>query len=89
MIVNTTPVGMYPNVSLSPIDEETALKAKVIVDIIFNPSTTKLMSYNKNSYNGLLMLLYQADKAEDIWLNKSFKIDENQVLNKIRGELCE
>lgn len=89
MIVNTTPVGMYPNVSLSPIDEETALKAKVIVDIIFNPSTTKLMSYNKNSYNGLLMLLYQADKAEDIWLNKSFKIDENRVLNKIRGELYE
>ena len=51
LIVNTTPVGMYPHMDDSPLDEEIASKAKCIMDIIFNPSKTKLMSYNKNSFN--------------------------------------
>lgn len=89
MIVNTTPVGMYPNVSVSPLDEDCAKKAKVLVDIIFNPLTTKLMTFNQNSYNGLAMLVFQAAKAQDIWLGESYKIDEKEVLDKIRGELHE
>ena len=84
LIVNTTPVGMYPNVGKSPIDEAVAKKAFQIVDIIFNPSVTKLMSYNKNSYNGLVMLLMQAAKSEDIWLNKTFDIDYQEIYLKLK-----
>lgn len=83
IIINTTPVGMYPNINDSPIEEVYASKALCIVDIIFNPSITKLMSYNKNSYNGLLMLIGQAKKAQDIWLDYEFDIDYNKMLDYV------
>ncbi len=86
-IVNTTPVGMCPNVNDSPIPLEVAKKANFIIDVIFNPKKTKLMSYNDNSYNGLDMLIYQAIKAEEIWHNKSF--DKKELYNIIRGALNE
>lgn len=89
LIVNTTPVGMYPHMDDSPLDEEIASKAKCIVDIIFNPSKTKLMSYNKNSYNGLLMLIFQAAEAEDIWLDKVYDIDYNKIIEDVRGDIGE
>ncbi len=83
IIVNTTPVGMFPNVSLSPVSEEKAKNAKAIIDIIFNPGVTKLMSYNKNSYNGLLMLIAQAKKAQDIWLGYEADIDYDVMLDYV------
>ncbi|MGM9971171.1 MAG: shikimate dehydrogenase family protein [Anaeroplasmataceae bacterium] len=83
IIVNTTPVGMYPNIDASPVDYNMAKKAEAIVDIIFNPSITKLMSYNKNSYNGLLMLIAQAKKAQDIWLGYEYNIDYNEMLKYV------
>lgn len=89
LIVNTTPVGMYPNTSESPIKESTAKKAGSIVDIIFNPSVTKLMSYNKNSFNGLLMLIFQALKAEEIWFKKPICNNEKELIETVRGELNE
>jgi shikimate dehydrogenase len=85
VIVNTTPVGMYPNIDNSPLDKNIAQNAYKIVDIIFNPSITKLMSYNKNSYNGLLMLIGQAAKAQDIWLGKRYDIDYNKMLKYVEG----
>ena len=90
IVVNTTPVGMYPNIEESPLKEEVARKANTIVDIIFNPSVTKLMSYNKNSYNGLMMLVMQGAKSEDIWLNKEYDIDYNKLYLEIEKEIsCE
>ncbi len=90
IIINTTPLGMYPNINDSPLSKDITSKAKCVVDIIFNPSTTKLMSYNKVSYNGLMMLVAQADKAEDIWFNQTNQIDLNEVLEYtkevIKGE---
>lgn len=83
IVVNTTPVGMYPNIDASPLSEMQAKKALAIVDIIFNPSITKLMSYNSNSFNGLLMLIAQAKKAQDIWLGYEYNIDYNEMLNYV------
>ena len=83
IIVNTTPVGMYPNIDNSPLTKEVAARANVIVDIIFNPQVTKLMSYNKNSYNGLMMLLMQGAKSEDIWLNKTYDINYKEIYKKL------
>lgn len=88
IIINTTPVGMYPNVNASPINKDVAEKANCIVDIIFNPSNTLLMTYNQNSYNGLMMLVLQGAKSEDIWLNKTHDIDYNKVYEDLRKEIC-
>jgi shikimate 5-dehydrogenase len=46
------------------------------------------MSYNKNSYNGLMMLLMQAAMSEDIWLNKKYNIDYKKIYNEIKKVIC-
>lgn len=83
IIINTTPIGMYPNVDASPISKDIASKVSYVVDIIFNPSVTKLMSYNKNSYNGLMMLVAQANRAQEIWFNLNEFIDLSEILKYV------
>lgn len=86
-IINTTPVGMYPNSEEAPIDKTVASKAGFIIDVIFNPRKTKLMSYNDTSYNGLPMLIHQAIKAEEIWQKEEF--NKMDLYAYIKGELNE
>ena len=66
-IVNTTPVGMYPNVAESPLDPGLFKACEGVVDIIYNPSVTKLMELagkaGISSVNGLYMLVAQAAKS--------------------------
>ncbi len=88
IIVNTTPVGMYPNIDASPLDMAVASKASAIVDIIFNPNITRLMSYNKNSYNGIMMLIGQAKMAQDIWLDNSVNVDYKDMLTYLKEVIC-
>lgn len=79
-IVNTTPVGMFPNINVSPITKEVASAAEIVIDLIFNPAETLLLSYNKNHYNGLLMLIYQAIYAEEVWFNKNINCDIEELI---------
>ncbi len=83
-IINTTPIGMYPNVNNSVITKDVACKASVIIDLIYNPDITLLMSYNTNSFNGLVMLVYQAIKSFEIWTNK---IVSKEVVQEILKEI--
>lgn len=83
LIVNATPVGMYPNVDFSPVDESVAKKAKNVVDIIFNPKRTKLLIDSNSEYNGLLMLVGQAVKAEEIWQDKKYPGDVITLMKEI------
>ncbi len=83
LIVNTTPVGMFPNVDASPINDNIIDKTDVIIDIIFNPLVTKLISKGKVAYNGLMMLVGQAIKAEEIWHDKNLDLDKVKILKKV------
>ena len=69
VIVNTTPVGMYPNVGTSPIDLEQFPHLEGVLDVIFNPTRTKLLldAVKKGlvTMNGLLMLVAQAKEASE------------------------
>lgn len=82
-IVNTTPVGMYPNVDASPLDIDVVKKAKYVVDIIFNPRVTKLLEYANSNMDGLYMLVGQAIKAEEIWQNRSYTNSIEELLKRI------
>lgn len=85
VLINTTPIGMYPNQDVSPVDEKVINNFNILVDIVYNPRETKFLAIgkklNKNVYGGLLMLIYQAVKAEEIWQN----ISMSEVLSE---ELC-
>lgn len=83
LIVNSTPVGMYPNIDSSPIDEKLCQKAKYVMDIIFNPLQTKLLKYANSNMNGLFMLVGQAIKAEEIWQNKKYNGSIEKLLKRI------
>lgn len=66
--VNATPVGMYPDTD-SSILKESLVTGKIVFDVIYNPEKTKIMSYAKRSYGGLLMLFVQAFYSESFWWN--------------------
>lgn len=85
VLVNTTPVGMFPNVEGCPISDSIINKTKIVIDIIFNPNVTKLMSKSKKAYNGLFMLISQAHHAQNIWFNEKTTVDYNQILQYVEG----
>ncbi len=75
ILVNTTPVGMKNFLEgVSPVDFE-AIKTldddAFVYDIVYNPVKTRLIKYaqdcNKRYVGGLDMLVYQAQKAFEIW----------------------
>lgn len=79
LLVNTTPLGMYPNISDSPAPKDIIKNFKSLLDLVYNPSETKFMQLAKDlnipAYNGLDMLVYQAIKADEIFFNKKLKVD--------------
>ena len=69
IVVNTTSVGMYPNVKGEILPREIVEKIDICVDLICKPKVTKFLEYSKNGYNGNYMLIYQALHAEILWGN--------------------
>ena len=72
LIVNTTPLGMYPNTEEKPvIPYHTASTDHVFIDLIYNPAETAFMKNGKKAgakvVNGLYMLQQQAERAWKIW----------------------
>lgn len=88
VIINTSPVGMYPNVDASPIDVSQFSRCEAVIDIIYNPLKTKLLqqaeSMGIQAVNGLEMLVAQAKYAVEYFLDT--KIDDLQI-NKIYKEM--
>jgi len=69
IIVNATPVGMYPNVDISPIDLKQFPALEGVLDLIFNPARTRLLQEAEQRglvvMNGLLMLVAQAKESAE------------------------
>lgn len=90
IIINTTPVGMYPNVNDSLLDEKILKKFKVAIDLIYNPLETKFLREAKEcglkSINGMDMLIEQALKTDEILFNIPLS---TQLRKKIRKKIKE
>lgn len=67
LIVNTTPVGMFPRNGVSPVDLSQFKQCRGVLDLIYNPAKTALLlqaeSLGIPYMNGLYMLVAQAVKA--------------------------
>lgn len=75
VIINTTPVGMYPNVGVSPVDLSQFTQLKGVLDVVYNPARTQLLldaeaAKEIVTMNGLLMLVAQAKEAAE-WFSGS------------------
>lgn len=90
VIINTTPVGMFPDVDASPLDLTSFEACKVVLDVIYNPLTTKLVAqaqeYGKVGVTGLEMLVAQAKYAVEIFLDVS--IDDSKI-DEIYRKMCD
>lgn len=72
LIINTTPLGMSPNIGEAPIlPYEEVTKDHYFYDLVYNPAETLFLKYGKDrgakTKNGLEMLELQAEKAWEIW----------------------
>ena len=95
IIVNTTPVGMYPKADDCPIDLDKFPSLKGVADVVYNPLRTQLIieaeKRNIPSAGGLEMLVAQAKYAVEIFLDTKIedtRIHEiNTALTKERSNL--
>jgi shikimate dehydrogenase len=81
IIINTTPVGMFPNNGVSPADLTEFTACQAVIDIIYNPYRTKLLldaeDLNIPCINGLPMLVAQAKSASEIFTGSA--VDNGRI----------
>jgi len=80
LLVNTTPLGMHPEVNRSPLPEKMKLpRALVVYDLVYNPAETKLLKTAKASgckaVSGLGMLVRQGALAFTVFTGEEAPIE--------------
>ena len=82
ILINATPVGMYPKNGETPLCLDTLPHLEAVLDMIYNPARTRLLqdaeARNVPNANGLLMLVSQARRAAEIFLDS--KIADEEVV---------
>lgn len=76
LIVNTTPLGMYPETKgYPPLPYQALTKDHVLYDLVYNPEVTAFLSRGAAAgcqvIGGLDMLKLQAERSFDIWMNRA------------------
>ena len=76
LLVNATPVGMYPYTQSCPVTPDIIRQAEAVFDLVYNPFETQLVQTAKSlglpAGGGLSMLVWQAAVAHEIWFGDSF-----------------
>ncbi len=84
LLMNASPVGMYPKVEECPVSEQVIKSCKCVFDVIYNPNVTKLMDIaQKNgikAIGGMAMLVWQAVVAHEIWDGAKYKDEDIEAL---------
>ncbi len=76
VIINASPVGMFPKVDACPVSDELIDGADYFFDVIYNPTKTlflrKALEKGKVAKGGAAMLVLQAVRAHEIWNDDSY-----------------
>ena len=74
LVVNATPVGMYPENGISPLDLRRVPQCRCVLDLVYNPARTALLQQadrlGLRAENGLSMLAEQARCAAELFLQR-------------------
>lgn len=74
VIINTTTVGMHPNIDQIPLEPEWIPEGIVVSDLIYNPLTTRLLQEAADkgcrTHGGLGMFIYQGAYALEYWTGR-------------------
>ncbi len=79
VLINCTPVGMYPNAGAAPVGAAVSAAFAASVDLIYNPAQTLFLKQVRDAghqaVNGLFMLVAQAVAAQEIWQDERYGSD--------------
>lgn len=89
IVVNTTPLGMYPNTGAAAASLEHFPLCEAVLDLVYNPARTALLmdaeARGIKCCNGLGMLVAQAHRAAEIFINRRL---EPSLIEKIRDNIA-
>ena len=92
ILVNTTPIGMYPYIHSSPIKKDSILEGSVVFDIVFNPPKTRLLQdaekRNCKIVHGIEMLIKGSALQFKLWTGKKapLKSIRKKVLTNLEND---
>lgn len=92
LLINSTPVGMFPKVDFSPVSKEIVSRCSFVFDAVYNPDKTLLMQYademSVKSLGGMSMLVWQAVIAHEIWNGSEYNdSDINKLISEMQALL--
>lgn len=89
ILINCTPVGMYPHVDACPVSANVIARCRAVFDAVYNPRETRLLALAKQNglptIEGLGMLFYQAVEAQKFWFGD--RVASKAEQSRIYGEL--
>ena len=88
LMLNATPVGMYPDTEGCPVSDEMIANCSTFFDAVYNPTETALIkkarAMGKTAVGGAAMLVYQAVKAHEIWDGDSYQREKlTEIINAV------
>ena len=92
LLVNATPIGMYPKVDAMVVDKNVISHCANVFDAVYNPLETKLIQCAKangsTAVGGMSMLVWQAAVSHEIWDGTVYHTDDiNQLVEDSAKEL--
>ncbi len=92
LLINATPVGMYPKCDSCAVSDEIIENCLSFFDVIYNPTETLLMkkarSLGRTAIGGAAMLVYQAVKAHELWYGGTFNAEDiSGIIKAVEGEV--
>lgn len=92
LLVNATPVGMFPKTNACAVSDKVIENSLSFFDAVYNPTETLLMkkarALGKTAVGGASMLVYQAVKAHEIWYGGSFSTEDiSEIILEVENEV--
>lgn len=92
LLINATPVGMYPKADACAVSDEVIGNCLSFFDVIYNPVETMLMkkarALGRTAVGGAAMLVHQAVKAHELWYGGKFAPEDiSSIIMDVESEV--
>ena len=93
ILINCTPVGMYPHVDACPVSADAIARCRAVFDAVYNPRETRLLALARQNglpaIEGLGMLFYQAVEAQKFWFGDRIasKDEQSRIYSELQTRL--
>ena len=94
IIINCTPVGMWPNPEQKPVYNGTISSNQIVVDTVYNPYETAFLKYAKKTgakiIRGIDMFIFQGLASINIWEKNDItqRVNFNKIKKVLEEKLC-